>query len=313
MELSYTVRIACYALVALGLSRAGVAATTALSLPFLRSRISMQATRWQESYYLLVALMPDAAAVLIALFVAVPFYRHQEVNGSAEHVGLVSLAIACTTLLWYALAAWRGIQLSRRMRLNSGLLRDARTNSTPAPIATHSCNALAVTGLLRTRVVASPQVLRGDIFRSEVLEVAIAHEESHRRHYDNLKLFLISSLHRSGYTSAPVQRWRRAAERAADDDAARGGRARAILLAEALVIAARLASASPTQFAMELMPYESELESRVDRLLNHASSPQKQRQTLLTLGLACICLLQCAPCILMLISHEFAEFIFRLG
>jgi len=93
MELSYTVRIACYALLALGLSRVGIATTSAVSLPLLRSRISEQTARWQENYYLLIALMPDAAAILIALFVAVPFYRHQEVNGNPEHVGLVSLAV----------------------------------------------------------------------------------------------------------------------------------------------------------------------------------------------------------------------------
>jgi len=152
------------------------------------------------------------------------------------------------------------------------------------------------------------------VFSHEALEVAIAHERSHVQQHDNLKLFLLSSLSHAGRTGNAVQRWRRAAERAADDDAVAGNRTRAVLLAEALVTAARAVSTAPATLGMELMPFESELEERVNRLLEKSplQHPHRISETFrICLVLAGVVAL--ALPILIAASHEFAEFMFRLG
>ncbi len=309
MELSYSLRLACWTLFNLGLLRLTFVVTNAGIERLLRSRIDAQTPRWQERYFFLTALAPDFLVTVVALVAAAPAYHLQETNSGAEHVGFICLLIALFTLVRYFTIAWGSMRLAFKMRLSeSAAAQDGASNDTPQVL-------LAVAGLLRTRIVASPQVVRGELFSREALHVAIAHEESHIRNRDNLKLFILSSPFIAGHESKLVRRWRRMAERAADDDAVVGGPARAVLLAEALLAAARaISQAAPPALAMELMPFESELESRVERLLSRTSRPVNQlNKRHLSLQLFLLCLGQCSVCVLLAISHEFAEFVFRLG
>lgn len=308
MELSYSFRIVCWTLFSLGILRLAFGLASAWMSRMLRSRIAAQSARWQEKYYFVTALLPDAAALVLAVAVTAPAFGLHESNPNLEHVGLFCIAVASITAGQYGVIAWRGMRLAFNMRLNSRVIPTAAESPDSA--------LLAVKGLLRTRIVASPEVMSGNLFSREALEVAMAHEESHRRHHDNFKLFLLSSVSRFGHTGSAVQTRRRAAERAADDDAVSGGKERAILLSEALVAAARAVSrAAPPALAMELMPFEWELESRVDRLLHQElrSHPSRRARFHLALVLTGFSVIQASVCVFIATSHRLAECIVHLG
>ena len=311
MDLSYPARVACWTLFSLALLRFMFALAAALATRALCGSIFAQSARWQERYHFLAAALPDVAAVIFTLSIAVPSYYAQESSITPEHVGWLPILIASITVARYGRILCRGVQLASRMHLGGGSNHGSLDGKTPQP---HGA-VLAVSGLLRTRIVASSHVTQGKLFPSDVLAVALAHEESHIRQRDNLKLFLLSSLAGAGAYGVSVQRWRSLAEQAADDDAIAEGPGRAILLAEALVTAARAVSESTqAALAMQLMPFEMELESRVHRLLNHTrrTVPRGRNNALYCL-LSALAVAQCSVCILVATSHEFVEFIFHLG
>ncbi len=131
---------------------------------------------------------------------------------------------------------------------------------------------LAVLGVWRP-VIAVSRLLLDQLARSpEGLEIALAHECSHARHHDNLKLLVLACLPFVGFQRerrpSLVQSWRFSAELAADEEAMRGDHARGLLLAEMLLAFATATSASPFgETAMALLGQNEMLRDRIERLL----------------------------------------------
>jgi hypothetical protein len=140
---------------------------------------------------------------------------------------------------------------------------------TPVHISADMSPFLAVTGLFSPRIVLSQHLLDNPAFSPQLLEIALAHESAHVRHFDNLKHFVLASLAISRQAmEGPLQQWRHAAENAADDEAVSLDSSRAILLAEALLVAARAVSSQRTAaLSLALLPHEEELDNRIGRLL----------------------------------------------
>ena len=103
---------------------------------------------------------------------------------------------------------------------------------------------------------------------------------------------------------------------AADNDAAAGSRARAILLAETLLTMVRSAPDQPLPaLALPLLAHEEELETRIDRLLGeeetiapHARRFNWLRAGLVVLGIALLLLPFAATSF-----HQYAECVLHLG
>jgi len=102
-------------------------------------------------------------------------------------------------------------------------------------------------GLLRTRILAGPQVV-GTLTPPE-LDVAIAHEVAHHRAVDNLKRWaLYCTPDFFGWSASArtiERRWHAAAESLADARAVDGDAQRAVDLASALIKVARLSLERP--------------------------------------------------------------------
>lgn len=306
MQLSYSLRLICLVLFSIGLIHLLLTALLQLLSPALERFISASSARSQERFRFALATAPYFVAVCIAVSVAGTNYLLHENNMGSESVGWACLVGAAMVCIRYGIVAARSGRHMYAMHAHNTAALNQRISD-----VNHVAPPLAVIGLFRPRIAASPSVRKGEVFSKASLAVALAHEESHLRNWDNLKLLLLSSLSRSGNRSDAVQQWRRAAEKAADDDAVDGSRSRAILLAEALTAAARFASRpAPVSFAMELLPYECELEERVNRLLDQKPEPESARASclaaigLLLLGVAAITLLPA--------SHEFAELLLHL-
>jgi beta-lactamase regulating signal transducer with metallopeptidase domain len=117
------------------------------------------------------------------------------------------------------------------------------------------------------------------------MDVALDHEYSHATQFDNLKLLLLQFLPRIHFRLRDGRTWMRvwqnSAEWAADDDAVRGDKRRVFLLAEMLVAIARPANrAVPQVLCAQLACGETELEHRIERLLDApAGLPRSQRSS----------------------------------
>jgi beta-lactamase regulating signal transducer with metallopeptidase domain len=125
--------------------------------------------------------------------------------------------------------------------------------------------------MIRQRVVISREVLQA--LSPEQLDVALAHERSHRRWHDNLKrllLLLAPDVLPCFRGFAALERgWGRFSEWAADDGAIGQDRRRSLSLATALVRVARMGVAfRPSVLTTCLVASESDLSARVDRLLS---------------------------------------------
>jgi hypothetical protein len=306
MQLSYSLRLICLVFFSIGLIQLLLTALLRLLSPMLEHLISASRARSQERFRFALAAAPYFIAICVAVSIAGTNYLLHENNMGSEYVGWACIAGAVMVCIRYGIVAARSGRHVYAMHTHSTTALNQQLSG-----AHHVAPPLAVIGLFRARIAASPSVLKGEIFSKASLAVALAHEDSHLRNWDNLKLLLLSSLSRNGNQSDAVQKWRRAAEKAADDDAVAGSRSRAILLAEALTAAARFASSTaPGSFAMELLPYECELEERVNRLLDQKPEAEAVRASsvvaisLLLLGVAAITLIPA--------SHEFAELVLHL-
>jgi len=172
-------------------------------------------------------------------------------------------------------------------RLASGIPIVAVTGQTPR---------VALVGLRRPFILISKSLLDDGGLDPLALQVVLDHERSHATQCDNWKLLLLYCLPRLGLRwpgrKTWMQHWQSNAEWAADDDAVGGSRARALMLAEALVVLARTHTVVRQQIACTyLICEDTELALRVERLLNRTPdrSLTQLYKTGLVLSFAALC------------------------
>jgi Zn-dependent protease with chaperone function len=221
-------------------------------------------------------LLPFVLALLFVLELCVPSYLWLEPTVSSEKVGLMcgvlGLLGAATWLISLARTAQSLFASLRHNRLCRLAGQEARLpgESLPVVLVEHEAPLLAMSGLLRPRLLISRSVLQN--LSAEELDAALAHEHAHRVSRDNLKRLLIQltpDIFPFFHPLRTLERtWSRFAEWAADDQATKGDSGRAVSLAAALVQVARLGRGPRLPFlSTSLLASDRDLSARVNRLL----------------------------------------------
>jgi len=318
MLLSYWLRVVCLSLFSVGTIQITLHLLLRFAMPRAQRSIDRMSARTQERLCFAIPIAPHLLALLLTLSLVIPQYIRNETNLQSERVGIVCFAGALAVTLRYLYAILRGTRLLR----NKHETEDTpviMTAGLPVHLTTEIYPQLAVTGVFSPRIVLSQHLLANPAFSPELLEIALAHEKAHIRHFDNLKHLLLLSLvlpHQS-IGEQWQQRWRHAAEIAADEDAVGSNSSRAIQLAETLLIAARTVSAPFTpELSLSLLQHEENLDHRIHRLLGEnppqpVAHPEKPR------AIQAAALLAAGACVgLILITASFpqlVEYVLHLG
>ncbi|HXC96037.1 MAG TPA: hypothetical protein VNU92_10060 [Edaphobacter sp.] len=321
MLLSYSLRLMCLALFSVGAIEITLQLLLRFVMPFAERWVVRMTARGQERVWFAVPIAPHFLAALLTLIFVVPQYVRDETNLLPERVGMVcfagALLVAMRYLFTVAQGAWLLLEMQRKFSSGDGCVISA--DGLPVYLSSATYPQLAVTGIFSPKVVLSRHLFESAAFSPELLEIALAHERAHVRHYDNLKhLVLVSlTLSRRGGEERWVKRWRSAAEMAADDDAVSGSSLRAILLAETLLIAARAVPAQRmAMVSLSLLRHEEDLDKRVSRLLRNDPN---SAVTLLDCqhGIRAIGFLLASACGGLLLSvasfHKLVEYVLHLG
>jgi Zn-dependent protease with chaperone function len=278
MLLSYWFRLFCLMLFSVGVMQVALYLLLRLVMPVADRGISRMTARCQERIYFAIPVASHVVALLLAMSVVGPQYIRNETNRLQEHVGIVCMAGATIIAARYLYALLRAalliLQMHRAHKHDEAPV--VLTGGTPVYTSVDMHPLLAVTGVFSPRIVISRHLLNNAEFSSESLEIALAHETAHLCQHDNLKHLVLASLtlfNAGARQERSLQRWRHAAEIAADDDAVSGNFSRAILLAETLLVAARtVPSQRMSVLSLGLLPHEEELDKRIDRLLRNDST-----------------------------------------
>jgi hypothetical protein len=288
MQLSFIARILCLvfcgtALMQLLLECLAWAACPSFPATFappkLRRPESLHSgLRAAEQTLFWLALATRLIPWLLVCGLLLPAYLRTEDNLSSERVGLLCpiLALSFVGLSFvHLLRLGRAIDASRRCVQRSS--PPDRSSTREPNILVHSGrhSLLAVAGIFSANILVSRRILSEGRFSPESLAVAFAHERSHIRHRDNLKLILLTLLPNlpvctSGRPSLE-QRWRLAVEMAADEEGTLGQPARSLLLADMLVTLAREGTHTVPAIMLSLHGSADHLRLRVERLLEPRS------------------------------------------
>jgi beta-lactamase regulating signal transducer with metallopeptidase domain len=276
MSLSYTWRFLCLVLIGIGMAQVLAEFVFWSSLPRFILLFEGNARR-QERILFVGQIATHVAALLFAIAFLLPHYLATESNRFSERIGILSIAIAVYVVWRYLHALFGGIRMyARSMRLRDAIVTSARIQypGSPAPLANSKSSypPLAVIGLAKPCIVIAESLLGPAGLSTEALAVALDHERAHLRQRDNWKLLALNCLPRLGIKTrtrpASLYMWQRYSDWAADDDAARGSRSRALTLAESLISCAKLIPAKKPEYLFTgLATHEEELQSRIDRLL----------------------------------------------
>jgi Zn-dependent protease with chaperone function len=279
MILPYLVRLACLSLACFFLLHAALAMGVNGLAPWVLTLAKRLKPRSAAGLLLAARLFPSVGAVLFVAGICAPSYLWLEPESTVEQVGLVCLAAALASLgIW-------GVAIGRALRAIVLSMRYARQCRRPAGANTRvsviegTAGLFALTGIFRTRLVISRQVLQS--LSHEQLEVALRHERAHRTSRDNLKrlLLLLAPAPKLAGLEALVRGWAQFTEWAADDQAVGGDANRSVSLAGALVRVARLGIPAETPVLMtSLVAHGEDLEARVDRLLGAPPVGENQEQ-----------------------------------
>lgn len=303
MILPYLLRLLCLCFASFFVLNAGVG--------LLASIFSKAAIRYTDSKTPIVAgrlllahrMLPFVLAGFFVVAFCVPSYLWLEPADTAERVGLVCVSLgilgALTWLLSLARISHSVFVSSRRERLlvRAGLAAPSSENSSRLTIVESESPILAVSGLLRPRLLISRSVLRA--LSPDELEAALAHENAHHAARDNAKRLLLLVAPDIFPFVRPFRSvesaWTRFAEWAADDQAAAGDSRRALALAAALVNVARMGSSPRLPFlSTSLVACDRDLSARVNRLLHAAPAAAAHSRTSPSLRSASIFLLMVA-------------------
>ena len=285
MQLSYTYRLICLALCSAGLLLLLMESIAWMAAPLLLAQSASANARRAERSLFLLALFARLAPWLVALGAWVPAYVRGEDNLLQERVGWLCITGAICVLAWSlhcclrALRAWVSAQRCCRVCLQAG------TTPTGLPMLIHPSERplLAVAGLFRPRMIVSRSLLTSGHLSADALDLAFLHEGAHARHYDNLKLAILTLLPHIPFATrsrpSVEQQWRLAAEMAADEDGVNGRPEHSVLLAETLVAMARKSSQLVPRGSLALLSRPEDLRIRVERLLQRRPVDLRGAQT----------------------------------
>jgi Zn-dependent protease with chaperone function len=241
----------------------------------LRSAES-KAPRVAARFLLAMRVLPFALAALFVLGLCVPSYLWLEPAATAERVGVICVILgflgAATWLISIARTAHSLFASLRHNRLCHLAGQEAHIpgESSPVLLVENEAPLLALSGLLRPRLLISRGVLR--TLSAEELDAALSHEHAHRTSRDNAKRLLLLLAPDIFPFVRPFRglesTWSKFAEWAADDQATAGDANRAVSLAAALICVARMGSAPSLPYlSTSLLACDRDLSARVDRLL----------------------------------------------
>lgn len=283
-----------FALVSLaGYSFVCLLASGAVALAWrpLRNPIDRLTAARRARWLLFLRLAPTAMAAAAAVTLGLAFveYEPRETRESAGSIltilalGALALAALATSraarLFASDSAVWRLMQHCRQWTSRDGAA--AALLETAYPIA-------AVAGILQPRLMLSARVL--EECTADEISAIVAHERAHVRRRDNLARAVISTLPDRWFAprvnDALERAWTRAAEEAADREAAGDATAARAALAATLIRVAGMADAPPPSWMPQLAFYQGiDLEHRVRTLL---AEPRHDASSILALEAATI-------------------------
>jgi peptidase M48-like protein len=230
-----------------------------------------------EPSLFLLRLLPTIAAIAATALTLMSFVLFEQRGAEPTGISLPVIAILAVALL--ATAAWRAWHLHHRTaRALGGWLMSAEPVilpdiATPIVAISSSFPIVAVVGLVRHRIIVARSVL--NTCTPDEVRAILAHELAHVERRDNLR--------RALFTMAPdllswlplsrrmLEAWHDACEEVADAASGRLGEGGRLLLAQALIRVARLATscASPPVHDLPASAlYRGEnLDTRIRRLL----------------------------------------------
>ena len=274
MLLSYWGRLACLALVSVGVIQILLDALLWLVSPVIARFLEAAGIRAKERTFFTTQIATHLLACLLTFLFLVPQYMRRETNLELERVGILCILIAAAVFARYAHAVLRALTISAQtIRWHRRLGAPFFLPAAEVPVFCVPAHPpLALVGLLSPRIVISKALLKEKSLPPAALDVAIAHENSHARNRDNLKLLLLSCLPHLGLKTARrpsvLRQWQSLAELAADYDAVGESPVRAVLLAETLLAVARTTSQNHQRIlSAALLPHEEDLQNRINHLL----------------------------------------------
>jgi Zn-dependent protease with chaperone function len=266
---------------------------------------------------LALRLLPCAGALLIALTVVLPAFVSFEPRREQEAAGPMLMALAVIAIAGLAGGVWRGWRAVRAARTLLGRCRPEReacAHGAAVHLLESADPLVALIGAWRPRIVATESVRAA--CTHEEFRAVLAHEAAHLAARDNLKLLLLiaapDALGLTPLAAALTERWRSAAELAADQRASGTDSDRRLALASALVKVARLVQRHPgPQPALGMPVAMDDVPGRVRALLEPPASPLRARiLAALTVGALLIPFLALPRYALL---HELTEWLVGLG
>lgn len=264
---------ACVLLVVFGALLAGLNVILLALTPRLMERLARTASGQRTDAILLIRSAPVALAAAAATLVFLPAWWTHEPPNTAETVSALLLGLAVLSALPLLQGLYRAVRMFVRTRDRLSIWR-GRGRVTPwqeAPFevleVASADLALCVGGFLRPTIYASADVMRS--LEPEELKVALAHEVSHAKRRDPLRLLWLGSCPDFLRLFRLDGSWRRAFSRscefAADAGASGGDPEAALDLASALLKVARLRTFRPSSAqALADVAVSSAFSSRVD-------------------------------------------------
>jgi Zn-dependent protease with chaperone function len=233
---------------------------------------------------LVLRLLPTIASLGAVALLIVPGYVVFEPPDAGESVTMSLGALAAAAAVVLVAGAARGL---RSVRATSVLVRRWRREGEPislpgSPVPAYRVRdafpVFAVVGMWRARIYVAAQVL--DALGPAELEAALAHERAHLRARDNLKRLVLRScpdmLAWTGVGRALEREWARAAEAAADAEAAGADPTAAADLAAGIVKIARLLPAGAQALAVSALHDGGDVAARVRALVSAERAGERE-------------------------------------
>ena len=327
MILSYLVRLGCLSFACFFLVQLLFGVGVSLLAPVILSLARRVKPRFAAGFLFALRMFPAFAGILAVALVCVPSYVLLEEDAGGERVGLACLGAALVGLSGWIIGMARGFCAIRRSKEFE--LRCRKTGQELPIVGERALVVDDAAGLVAMAGIARPQLLVSRVvleqLSAEQLEAALQHERAHQVSRDNLKrLFLLSTpdvipgcARFLGGLQAIERGWARFTEWAADDRAVAGDAMRRASLAAALVRVARLGAVVPMSPLMtSLLADGSDLEARVERLLDASTAPAS---TSPRRGIFAVVALLCGVCAVaaalrptsLQAAHGFLEYLVR--
>ncbi len=286
MITDYFSRLVCLCFASFFLVHAGAGVAIALLIPAALRRAEKMPARSAAAFLFSLRLLPFVMASCVIAALCVPSYLLLEPRSGTEPLGgLCATAAVLGLLSWLIAAARAVVALGRTLAFERSCRRSGSETrlagrTVPALVVESRLPLLALSGLIRARLLLSRQVL--EALQPEELDAALRHEEAHQSSRDNLKrlvCLLIPEVLPLGRCLAPLERsWAKYSEWAADDQASRGDSHRALWLASALLRVARMGSAFESELCATFTACGWGLEARVERLLRTETAREGMRE-----------------------------------